>query len=979
MNPLYTHTGVHLPLAAKLPAVQPLQIIVARWSITGDQNGSAGQRTATFKTYGDDPDITAISQIPSEAWDPSQPDAGAQHGITWIHLSDLHHTLHQEVPVAAVVCRGTTVFVSVTLSATKFHIFREDGSRENGTTWLYLSLLNNYLSAEVMRWVEDKTRAARSGVNWAQIIDRCLRRHTLMGFGGKDYDLSDPGDRVQLGILTALSSEDDTNRRMHLTGKRVAKMDAGGAAVPPEGMPRGWLHAQDQYGRRTKHKDQGFTPDADPHMIPVFQEIYPRYAAGTTFQDLAPLLTEYEDQGLLVRRDPGDPSNSYQGLADAPASRKHDAIKPFFYIKGTRPAEGPTEESIQAYLDGADPADVFDTQTRLYIARLELVRTGTYFRRLENDIPGIGRKGVDGYLPTMNGDDDEYGAFYVQSEQWPWPVATDGVALPSFGVEDIVIRRCVARLLRRLLKDAGPRGGRHRRDGQRRLLQNFNGWTTQPGDPISVYDNGPTSWGVRSRTQNSGKNTFSIMHRPGDVTGAWKYLSDASSASLAELTASLSAALDAEARLMLEPEAVVTVQVADSAPDRAAALNRRLREFDAEAKELKELNAGLRRLAAKAITDEDHGRVAELEEDERANKARLAVIAVDQEALEAQIEQVDAVAASEQGVGHLNLWAHLVVVLERAAGRHGLGSQRDGRLCDKTFEDWSFRPDAEGISWSCRAQLPLVGGTVATVPLTGRVRNLRNAVANQRDQVVRYIFADGRQVDDVAGYLSCGRRALYNRYVMPWLRDSGITATGAKCALVDHPFGLVRKIVWAAVTGQGTSRFPVTPGYLEGLTEVYLNPNTQWGGTTVPDDTTRPQRALDILSGPDVNPEEGMTVAELALILGCTEEKVRDLARPRHRNAGFKRPGYLEYTSHTKDRVRHLTCPQDGTAATHVALFPEVAASGFGVLCPKCRRAPTLQGPWPQRVFPEQYLSASYTRAPGKGSIVDSARTVLVE
>ena len=970
---LYTESGVHRPLANKLPNVRPRTLGSARFSKAGHQEGAGGQRDAWLSQYADDPDVALIRQIPEAAWDPHRPAVGALHGITWIRMSDLHHTLTKDTPVAAVAVRGDTLFVSLMLSATAAHIVRDDGSKANAGTWLILSLLNFYPSARRIQWAEDPTRAARTGVNWELVKEACHHGHTLMVFGGRPYDLSDKADRTSLNLLSAVSSADDLERRAHLTGKRVEKMSRGGAAVPEEGMPRGWVHQRDEYGRRQRVTGKGLAPQAELKMAPVLEALYTGYADGASYQDLAPLLTEFENQGRLVRRDPANPGNTYQNLTTAVSA--HDAVKPFFCVRQTEPTEPPDEKAIAAYEAGADPADVFDWETRVYIARLELVRSGVFVRRLANDIPGIRDRGVDGHRPMMSDETDQMGSFYVESERWPWPVDEDGNELVRFGISDGVLRRCVARLLRQLSRAREQRGGRRREDGQRRLLQNFASWTVQPGEHGCVYDDVATAWGVRARTQNSGKATFSLMHRPASLTGAWGYLPDAASGSLAELANSLAASLEERAEMLLDANVVPTVATVRPSVDQSAILAMRIQRLEADAEGLKRESAGLRRLAARAEMDGLAGKVADLQQDEADNDARLEEIGRDLQALRGQLE-----AASSDGggtdEGDLNLFAYLVAVLERSAECHGVGTERAGRLCDRTFTSWRFGADGQGLWWTCDAELPLKGGDSATLPLSGRIRNLRNKVVSQRAQVAHYIFGEGRSVDEVAQHVGCGRRVLYNRYVMPWLRDNGISATGAKCALVDHPIGLVRKIAWTTARGEDASRFPVTPAYLQTVKDVYFDPAAEWGGTTVPDDTVWIQRAVDILTSDDVDADAGIEISVLAKILGRTEERVRDLARPRARKYGFVRPTYIEYTSPQKDRVRALTCPHDQNHATHVALLPEVAASGYGVLCRTCRRVPTADPHWADCVFPPQYVTGTWTRQPGKGSIIDGARTV---
>ncbi|WP_311209764.1 MULTISPECIES: hypothetical protein [unclassified Aeromicrobium] len=79
----YTDRKVHRPLADKLGDRTPRSADIARFSLLASAGGIAAQRAAHFSTYGSDPDIAKISQIPEEAWDHTRPAVGAQHGIAW--------------------------------------------------------------------------------------------------------------------------------------------------------------------------------------------------------------------------------------------------------------------------------------------------------------------------------------------------------------------------------------------------------------------------------------------------------------------------------------------------------------------------------------------------------------------------------------------------------------------------------------------------------------------------------------------------------------------------------------------------------------------------------------------------------------------------------------------------------------------------------------------------------------------------------
>ena len=976
--PQFTARGVHQPLADKCPALHPRNLDFARFSKENDEGGVAGQRAAHFKRYADDQDIAALAAIPKAAWDPKHPEIGALHGIVWITLRDLHPTLDKAEPFAALTSRGQTLFVSVALSATKAHITRDDGSTENGYTWLLLSLLNQYRKAAQVRFADDLTRAGRTDVGWASIKEKCHDYEIAMTFGGRSYDLTDKGHRTALAILSVVASTDDDLRREKLTGKRIAKFDLGGCGVPEHGMPKGWRHARDAHGRRIKLDDRGYVPEAEPSMTEVLQKLYSRYAAGDGASALYPLIKGFEADGLLVRRDHSRPDNTY-AASEGLATSKDAAVWPFFFSASARPETVPTEEAIARYLDGEDPLQLFTEDVNAYLGRVELVRTGRYYRRLRNDMKGIQTKGVNGYRPVMSDELDVKGSFYALSDPWPWPLDEEGQPIPSFGIDDATCRQVGARLLRRLGRTPDGRGGRSRRDGLRRALQTFGTWTTSAEDPANVYEDQPTAWGVRARTHNSGKNTFCVMHRPASETGGWGYLPDVATGSLAELTASLARVLDSAARDLIDPETVVSAAVVPGhAGDGNSALRLRIRRREDDRAQLELEARGFYRMAARASATEDEAAAALHEERAKTTEEDMAALTAEIEALEEQLVQLDESSTERDAEANLGLVAFLVANLERASEQRGLTSGRVGKLCDETFTNWRFAPQAAALSWSCTARVHLTTGEVLELPLTGTIRDLHHSagVAQHRlAATARYIFDEGRDVDQVAGYVGCERRTLFNYHVMPWLRDNGVTSPGLKCALVDHPVGLVRQIMWRSVKGQDALDLTVAPAFADLIRRTYLNATETWGYTTVPDDVTWVQRALDVLTRDDATAREGISVEELALLLDKSVWTVRQLVTPRSRVNGFKRPRYIEYADDARTRLRPITCPHDQTPAAHVCLTPEVAASGVGVLCRRCRRVPVADANWSRVLFPVEYL-ARWTRSPAKTSIMDGRGTI---
>ncbi len=54
--------------------------------------------------YPDDPDVAAYRALPASAFDTSA--AGSPHGIRWLSLADIHHSLTDDRPVVAFVVIG---------------------------------------------------------------------------------------------------------------------------------------------------------------------------------------------------------------------------------------------------------------------------------------------------------------------------------------------------------------------------------------------------------------------------------------------------------------------------------------------------------------------------------------------------------------------------------------------------------------------------------------------------------------------------------------------------------------------------------------------------------------------------------------------------------------------------------------------------------------------------------------------------------
>jgi hypothetical protein len=997
----YTDRKVHRPLADKLGDRTPRTADIARFSLQTSAGGIAAQRAAHFSTYRSDPDIAKISQVPEEAWDHTRPTIGAQHGIVWISMSDLHHDAVGAKVVAGVVHMGDTIFVSVTMSSTLQHIKRVDGDDLNGTTQLILSILNHFPSLKQIRFTEDTTRANREDVGWSQITTKCKVRAINMVFGGQCYDPTDKGGALALGALGLVGGQDDPTRRRRLSGKRLLKIKAGGAAIAEDQMPLGWQHMKDMYGRPVVDGDRGLVPEADSTLIPVLKTLYGAHADGENYQRLADRLITFEAEGLLRRRDHKNLDNTYAAMADDPLA-SYDAAKGVFVLANHRPDVPPNEDAIVRYLEGAAPDEVFDADTQRFIAKVELVRTGRYFRRLQNDIRG--RNIVLEGIPAQYKDDlDEFGWYDVLSAPWGWPTNDTGAEVPSFGISDQTCRQVAARLLRELRAPRSSSGGRGHQQATRRAIQCFDNWQTPPGTTGARYEDEPTEWGIEARQNNSGSANFILLHRRASVTTngrrGWSNLGPgeskpnhiAATGSLSDLCASVAWNLDHQVRSLLDHETLATVtelrDADDDEPDPTVGWKAKIELKQAQAERLDTEARGHRALAA-VMAAKDKPHQADLHSlDAESATAEAERIRTEISGLESKIElhRDGPDATARPDMADVSVAACLVAGLEEASRSNGHAPAPLGRLADDTFKTWRFEVHGDDLAWSCDASLPLASGATALLPLEGVICNVRTrpgkALANTAT-VIRYLFEEGRDLTAIAGVLDVTRKTLLVKRVMPWLVENGVTARGAKSALVDHPFPSVRRELFHAITVAPEAAPTLLSPYRVRVRATYLDPDLSWGDAAVPDDTTWIARAAELLTANADVKRDGLPVLDLALELGRTEADLRELVKPQHRSGGFTRPAFLKFADEAKTHVKVIGCPHGKCKgrryAEHVVLLPEVAASGFGVICRSCRRTPALSDAWPLTQFPTEYLQHWTKRGPG-GSLREASQTVPVD
>lgn len=995
----YTDRKVYNPLATKFGTGSPVGAHLVRFSLVGDAGGSAGQRASHYSIYAANPDIAKISSFPDAAWDPAQPDVGAQHGITWITMTDLHHDATGHEPIAAVVSVGNVVFLNITLSSTIKHIVRKDGEDLNGVTVLVMSVLNHFPSLREICWADDVTRAGRDRADWSQITNKCKIRDVTMVFGGQRYDQSIPGDELALGALGLVGGSDDPNRRRRMTGKRLMKYKLGGAALAERQMPYGWKHKRDKHGRSVEEGDRGIVPQAQPEMAPVIAAIYQAHADGESYQEIAARLVAFEAEGLIVRRDHTDLDNTFARTAyDDNAS--YQAAKTFFTRSNSNPRVIPTELDIARYLEGEDPADVFDADVRFFIAKVELVRTARLYRRLNNDIRGRNIV-LDGIPATYRDDLDEYGHFDVLSASWGWPRDNKGNEIPRFGVPDRVCRHVAARLLRELRAPKAPTGGQAHNTPTRRALQCFTNWVVPPGHLGSKYDDEPTQWGVQARMNLSGRANAILLFRRESAAASsrtgrgWTYFGDgesrpdhtAATFSLTELEASVASRLDHGVRSLLDPTTIAQLTEAQRRsddPDPTTTWRHQIALKTAAKKPLDEEIKGHRTMAAisAAAGDEDEAKAYAAQVTEV--KTKVASHDAEIERLKAKIRKHESGSATvRHDHADVSVAAHLVAGLEAAARNNGESPSKFGTLCDETFVDWRFHVDGEDVVWGCTALLPLASGGHAQLPLTGRIRNVRTRTGRNlanTDTVVRYLFEEGRELTATADLLQVTRATLLKKRVMPWLVANGITSRGAKCALVDHPIPEVRQELarWVTRATDDNTKRP-TSAYIERLRSTYTDPNLSWGDAAVPDDTNWISEALALLTVDTPTRRHGLPILDVALALGKTEDEVRELVKPQRRSGGFTRPVYLVYANQAKTDVKAVPCPHGRCRgrrhADHVTLLPEVAASGYGVICSHCRRTPAQHDNWPATQYPTTYLGR-WTSAGVGGNLRQGPRTI---
>ena len=507
---------------------------------------------------------------------------------------------------------------------------------------------------------------------------------------------------------------------------------------------------------------------------------------------------------------------------------------------------------------------------------------------------------------------------------------------------------------------------------------------------------------MQARQNNSGKENFILLTGrssagagKGGHPRGWSHLGDteglpahtAGTGSLAELTASVAVALNHAVETVLDPAelAPAVTAVLPATVDPRPRLRARIAEAQSRHDQAIEDAEGLEVQAGRRALAGDETGANRYDTQATTKRTDAEGLATQIGNLTRQLADLDRDPTNGEQTVHANISvaAYLVAGLERAARSNGRGPAELGQLADTVIRDWRITPDGARLRWTATANLPLRDGGHATLPLAGQIANVRTRVGRARpnaDLIAHYLFAEGRSLDEVAAVLGVTRKTLLTHQVMPWLARHGITSRGAKNALVDHPNPVVPRLVHADITGTHTEDLTAWPAaWVSHTLATYRDPDLWWGDAACPDDLGWIHQILATLDTPHAH-HRGLTVTGLALALaeGVTERDIRGLVAPQHRPGGFTRPRYLRYLpgSH-KTRVQLIPCPHGcrRSWATHAALLPEVAASGYAVLCSACRRVPTTADPkWARIAFTADYLTPITGTGPG-GSLRHQPQT----
>jgi len=294
--------------------------------------------------------------------------------------------------------------------------------------------------------------------------------------------------------------------------------------------------------------------------------------------------------------------------------------------------------------------------------------------------------------------------------------------------------------------------------------------------------------------------------------------------------------------------------------------------------------------------------------------------------------------------------------------------------------DQSDPSKGKWIRWSVDFLIPMLDGTPdLKIPITGLVPNIRVArkspiLHEQRprsyglytgprfDHAAKIYLGLGKSMSETSTATRVGEHILMKFDLRKWLQEHSIGSTGLGIALIDHPLTIVRQAYYRAVSDdlEGVPANAHSEFWAKHIVETYSDESRKWFGATCPDELTFAHQIVATLT--DVGP---VAVDELARVLQISKAELNYLSTPIHPNCewSFVRPRFVLRIAKSR-AFTVIKCPHHrcGGIASHVVLVPETASSGFGVMCPKCRRMPNVEDPkWAQIVFPTEYLSGLWS------------------
>ena len=988
LDQLFNGNKVHLKLCGMLPEGEVHVAHIDRFSLA-EADGIVTQVLNTTSRFPDDPDVCAYLRIdPADAqvWDHAYPmrltaavrEAASRSdsesfGAIWVKGRDVHpHCRHNDV-VAAIVLLGSTLFVRATTSAVKRSVHRSDGPDENAYTVLMTQLVRHY-SPTLLRFDEDTTRAARDDLSSGILADTCIGRGTKVQFGsGQKWDAQDPMQQQMLKQQLGYGSMDDVSRRRKLSGKRLQKLVAGGAPRSELQLPHGFMHARDVAGDRIKVDGKGFVPEAQWSFVPTMQKLIKLHASGASYVEIGRRMAL-----LGVER----------------RGQKQKGVRTFSELVTDRDRL-PLSEAAKSFFVNASASPTLKED--IYLQKVRLWRTGDFHTQVDNEIRGRGIT-VAGLTPIYRSNEDEHGYFDVRAT-WPWPIdPKTGTPLEAWGVAD-----ALAKSEQRLLSEirlARPTGGAaHQRTTKRAVA------------PTQWIDNEVVHC-VQPRQHNSGRLSCVIFANTADARQdrrGWSIERGdpqqyaRATFPLTDLCGSLATVVERTVLEIVDPDACAPVLLSRELygiADDHQAENHRLGKLqarlptiaDSEQERRSDAEGQALLVGARLRNgDSDGAEKAENRAKQLLDEADL--LLAERTDLETQIavlqSEAAAPAAEDSASASLNSAAYLVAGLRRAQAANGVGPALLAELVAEHVTDWHMTLAGDAVRWSAQLSLPLIDGGEARATMSGVVHNCRSATGGRSiitgTVLAEQVLVENRSLADIAAVsgAATSRRALVMKHLMPWLQNRGVASRGASCALIDHPVLEARQLVFAQLAEQTSATTAAWPKPLRDLIiATYVDPELQWGFAACLDDTVMIQRIVNCVVDAG---RDGVLIDDLALAAGSTYKTVRALAEPRDRSGGPTRPRYLELHPNNSSRLRPITCThcsRQSSPANRVVLLPEVAASGYGVLC-ACGRAPVPRSDaaferWHRIAFPAVYTSTLYTRI-ARSSLRDEPQTGVAD